>query len=298
MKLTVNDVLVNPVLGRAVLEKHRGDAAATLTATIWTAAADAYFLRLSLAVGDVVRLYDDDGTERFAGSIHRIDRTPEQAVITAFDKGIYLARNQLWGVFIGTGEEICRTVAEKLQIDVDSIDADETFKTITAVTGQNAFSVLRTAAGADREITVEEERLVVRKSRDTVFVLPTEQILEVSAAADIRDMVNRCTVVDYKGSPLSIVHNAGDILQYGMFHCVQERRDIDTAGQAAAALQGRRRTAETVLLGNLGYCCGAKVQGRQPEWGLEGMYCISAVFHRWENGLFTTELTLEGEDDA
>ena len=85
-------------------------------------------------------------------------------------------------------------------------------------------------------------------------------------------------------------------MHYGMFHCVQERWKVDAWEQAAAALRGRSRTAEVALLGNLGYCCGARVQGRQTEWGLMGMYRICAVSHRWENGLFTTELTLEGED--
>lgn len=194
MTLTINGVSVNPALGRVVLEKHYMDAAATLTAALCTAAADAYLLHVSPAVGDVVRLCDDDGAERFVGSIHRIDRTPQQAVITAFDKGIYLARNELWGVFSGSGEEICRDVAEKLRIGVGGIEAEETERTITAVTGQTAFAILRSAAGTDREVTVEGDCLVVRKTGDTVFVLPTEQILEVSAAADIRDMVNRCAV--------------------------------------------------------------------------------------------------------
>ena len=298
MKLTVNDVSLHPALGRVVLEKHRNDAAATLMAVICAAAADAYLADLSLAVGDVVRLYGDDGAERFVGSIHCIDRTPEQIVITAFDKGIYLARNELWGVFAGNGEEICRAVAEKLQIGVERIDADETYRTVIAMTGQNAFSILRAAAGEGREIVVEGERLVVRKRRDTVFSLPKEQILDVSSTADIREMVNRSAVVDYKGNLLSLVHRADDILHYGMFQCVQERQGFDTRGQAAAALRGLRRNAEVLVQGNLGYCCGAGVRGEQSEWGLDGLYCISAVSHRWENGLFTTELTLEGEDEV
>ena len=49
MRLTINGLLVDPVLGAARLEKRRGDASATLTATLWTAAADTYFQKPSLA---------------------------------------------------------------------------------------------------------------------------------------------------------------------------------------------------------------------------------------------------------
>ena len=59
MKLTVNGLAVSPVLGAVRLEKSREDAAASLTAVLWTAPADTYFQKLSLAVGDVVRLVDD-----------------------------------------------------------------------------------------------------------------------------------------------------------------------------------------------------------------------------------------------
>ena len=296
MKLTVNEVIVTPVLGSVTLEKHRGEAAYTLTATLWTAAADTYFQQLSLAVGDVVRLFDDGGTERFVGSIHRIDRTPERVVITAFDRGIYLARNALRGVFAGTGEEICRTVAARLAIDVDSVDADESYKTLIAATGKTAFSLLCAAAGEGRDVLVEGESLVVRRSSDDVLQLAAEQILEVSASVDIRDMVNRCTVVDYRGRVLADAVNAADFMKYGMFRAVRERTDKDAAAQAAAALKGRHTAATAVLLGDLKYSCGAKARGQQPKWGLDGLYRIDAVSHCWENGMFTTELTLEGVD--
>ena len=99
MRLTVNGLLVNPVLGTARLEKSREEAAAALTATIWTAPADTYFQKPSLSVGDVVRLTDDGGAERFLGSIHCLERSPEKVTLTAFDRGVYLSRNEVYGVF-------------------------------------------------------------------------------------------------------------------------------------------------------------------------------------------------------
>lgn len=294
MKLTINGLCVNPVLGSVRLEKHCKDAAATLTATIWTAAADTYFLHLSLAVGDVVRLTDENGVEQFIGSIHSLKRTPEQVELLAFDRGIYLARNELRGVFAGSGEDICRSVAGRLGISVGTLEADSAYKVLVAVAGESAFSLLQQAAGKDREVSVEGETLVVRKARPVTFLLPTEHIREVSASADIRSMVNRCTVVDRKGRVLATAQDDGDMAAYGAFQMILGRTGEEPAAQAKNALKGRAKAAEVVLAGNMGYLCGAYVRGEHPQWGLSGLYRIAAVTHCWEKGQFTTELTLEG----
>lgn len=292
MKVTINGVSVNPVLGSARLEKSRDDAAASLTATIWTAAADTYFQQLSLAVGDVVRLTDDAGAERFLGSIHRLDRTPERVSLTAFDRGVYLSRNEVRGVFAGSGSDICRQIAQRLGVAVGTLDADSTYQVLTAPRGENAFLLLRRAAGTGREVTVEGEALTVRRQSAAAFILPTEQVLKVSASADIRNVVDRCQVVDRKGSVLAAAENGGDRKAYGLFQTIVGKSG-DPAAQARAHLSGMAKRAEVTLLGNLGYRVGCRVLGRQPEWGLDGTYTITALCHRWEEGQFTTELTLE-----
>ena len=291
MRLTVNGLLVNPVLGTARLEKSRGDASAVLTATLWTAPADTYFQKPSLAVGNVVRLTDDDGA-RFLGSIHCLDRSPEKVTITAFDRGVYLARNELYGVFCGTGADICRQVAAKLGLPVGSTDADAARKTIVTGAGESAFSVLRKAVGEGREIAIEGEALTVRRYREETLTLAPERVLEVSATADIRKLVDRCVVVDRKGRPLATAENGGDIAAYGLFQTVLGKSG-DANKQAKAALTGRAMTAGVTLLGDLGFRVGSRVRGTLPQWGLEGLYTVTAVTHRWEAGLFTTELTLE-----
>ena len=121
MRLYINDQMVLPVLGRMELRKTRSEAAATLTATLYTATGDTYFQKLSLAVGDVVRLLDDDGAEAFLGSIHSLRRNPRQVELTAYDRGVYLTRNELTGVFSGSPADIVRQVAEELGIPVGTV---------------------------------------------------------------------------------------------------------------------------------------------------------------------------------
>lgn len=292
MRLTVNGLLVSPVLGSARLEKSREDASAVLTAVLWTAPADTYFQKLSLSVGNVVRLTDDDGEERFLGNVHCLERSPEKVTLTAFDRGVYLARNELYGVFSGSGADICRKVAAKLGIPVGSIDADASRKTIVTGAGESAFSVLRKVVGEGREIAVEGEALTVRRCREETLTLAPERVLEVSATADIRKLVDRCVVVDRKGRPLATAENGADLAAYGLFQTVVGKSG-DAQSQAKTALTGRSMTAGVTLLGDLRFRVGSRVRGDHPQWGLEGLYTVTAVSHRWEAGVFTTELTME-----
>ena len=91
MKLLIGQQMVMPALESVRLGKTRNEAAACLTATVLIAPADTYFLKLSVAVGDVVRLLDDGGKEIFLGSVHELDRTPETVTLTAYDRGTALA---------------------------------------------------------------------------------------------------------------------------------------------------------------------------------------------------------------
>ena len=60
------------------------------------------------------------------------------------------------------------------------------------------------------------------------------------------------------------------------------------------ALRRRRLSARVTVLGDLSLRCGGRVEAHRPQWGLEGVYDITAHEHRWEKGVFTTSLSLEG----
>ena len=120
MKLYIGQQMALPALESVRLGKSRTEAAATLTATVLTAPADTYFLKLSMAVGDPVRLLDDGGKEIFLGSIHELEREPEAVALTAYDRGVYLTRNELYGVFSGTGKDIAaKLTAAGYRVETD-----------------------------------------------------------------------------------------------------------------------------------------------------------------------------------
>ena len=284
--------MVLPALESVRLGKTRAEAAATLTATVLTAPADTYFLKLSMAVGDPVRLLDDNGKEVFLGSVHQLDRTTQAVALTAYDRGVYLTRNELYGVYAGTGKTIAAKIAGELGIPLGTVEDDGLRRTIVTGAGQSAFSILRRAVGEGREISIRDGALTVTKQDPIVYVLPVQDILEVTSRASIREMVNRAVVVGRNGLALASAENAGEITAYGQFQQVLGK-DGDPAEQAKAALQGRVLSARVTLLGNLAYRCGGTVRVDRPQWGLEGAYAVTAHEHRWEKGLFTTSLSLE-----
>lgn len=299
MKLYIKDQMVLPALERAVLGKTRNDAAAQLTASVLTAPADTYFLRLSMAVGDPVRLLDDGGEELFLGSIHQLDRTAEGAVLTAYDRGVYLTRNELYGVFQGTGAEIAAQVAGRLGLPLGAVEAGGPWRRIVTRAGRSAFSILREAVGEGREITVERGALTVRRGGGTPAALAAERVLSVSSRAGVGEMVNRCVVVGRNGRTAASAENGGDRAAYGQFQQVLLKSGSDPAAQAREALRGRRLSARVTMLGDLSLACGGRVSASGAllsAWGLAGGYAVTAVEHRWEDGLFTTAVSLESEE--
>ena len=150
MKLLIGQQMVMPALEAVRLGKTRNEAAACLTATVLIAPADTYFLKLSVAVGDVVRLLDDGGKEIFLGSVHELDRDPEAVTLTAYDRGVYLTRNELYGVYAGTGRRIAGKIAGELGIPLGAVEDDGLYRTIVTGPGESAFSILRRGAGDRR----------------------------------------------------------------------------------------------------------------------------------------------------
>ena len=70
--------MVLPVFETVTLTKNRNDAAAVLTPSVLLAAADTYLQKLELAIGESVFLLDNQGEQRFLGTIHELIRTPEK----------------------------------------------------------------------------------------------------------------------------------------------------------------------------------------------------------------------------
>lgn len=294
MKLVANGTELTTVARSVTLEKSRGEAAATLTAVLLTDLADRYLQRESLALGDAVRLLSDAGDEVFLGAVQAVSRNVETVTVTACDRGLYLTANELCGVFAGSPEGICRAVAARLGLTCGTIEAPAGWKRLVAGAGVRAFDILRQAVGEGYEISLTGGALTVKKAGGERFALAEESVLASVGTADARKMVNRCVVVGRKGNAVASAQNAADLARFGQRQSVVGKSG-DAAAQANAALRGRTLRGELTVLGDLKYRCGALVELHRRDWGIDGAYPLTAVKHRWARGIFTTELTWEGD---
>lgn len=293
MILMIRNQAVEQVLRGLTLSKARSEAAATVTAQLLTDAADHYLPGLTVAVGDPVRLLEDDGTAVFSGAVQEVRRTGETVTLVAYDRGIYLTGNELYGVFAGTGAQIAAQVAGKLGIALGAVDAQGVYRTIVSTSGSTAFSILRQAVGEDREIWMEGAILRVGRERGQTVTVNPGAVLSVESRASIREMVDRAVVLRRGGALAAVRENAAHIAAYGQFQAVETLSGTDAASQAGEMLRGKSMTASATVLGDLALRCGGRVVLSAPEWGLEGMYRITECLHRWERGGYTTELELE-----
>ena len=289
MKLFLGTRRADAALLRMTLEHSLAEAAGTLSAQLAILPGDPW----PLAVGDAVRLLDDKDTVLFLGGIHQLDREEHTVTLLAYDPGIYLTRNELYGVYAGTGEQIIRKVAGQLELPLGRLDAAPGRHTILTHAGQTAFSVLRQAAGADRCIRMEENRLTVTPCGEETVDIDATRVLDMHTRVSIGGMVNRAVVVNTKGVALACAENVDDLARYGQLQTVRLRSGTDFYPQALSYLRRKTLRADLVLPGNASLRCGISVRLAQPEWGLDGVWPVVALTHAWEGGIFTTELTLE-----
>lgn len=168
------------------------------------------------------------------------------------------------------------------------------WKRLVAGAGVRAFDILRQAVGEDREISIQNGALTVTKAGQERFVIArgdgTREPRDGGRKADGQPLRGHRP----QGAAAATAQNTTDLARFGLRQRVLGKSG-DAAAQAQSGLCGRILRGELTVRGDLRYRCGAMIELHRKEFGLDGAYPLTAVKHRWERGLFTTELTWEGE---
>lgn len=293
MTLTIANQQVTEVLEELELSHSVYQGAAILTASLLTQPADSCFPGLTLAIGDPVAL-QQEGKALFVGGVQELRRSPQRVELTAYDRGVALTRNELYGAFAGTGAQIVARIAQRLGMATGSVRTEKGYQTILSTAGQSAYDLLRQAVGQGVPIWMEGEKLCVGPAADSPISIPNDHILEIESVGDITHMVNSAVVLK-RGTttPLASAQNGADMKQYGLFQVVRTSTGDDPDRQARDALAGLAFSASLTVTGNLALRCGGTVSLDVSEVGLSGNYAITALTHRWKEGGFTSHLSLE-----
>lgn len=75
----------------------------------------------------------------------KIQQEDERVELTAYDRGMALTRNELYGAFVGTGAQIVAQIAQRLGIATGSVQTQQGYQTILSTAGQSAYGLFPAA---------------------------------------------------------------------------------------------------------------------------------------------------------
>lgn len=277
--------------------------ARTLKIELVSITADADGPEADVALGDRVAFFAD--AQLFDGFVFAVQRSTSgrTMTVTAYDRGIYLTRNQCYYKFSGIRPEAAaRRIAADFGLTVGEIAAPgvNVSRNLVGVTVYKALSTLYTLAAAQTgekyHIGFELDRLVIREKKpdaETLIVQGGSNLLSASVTESIEEMTNRVVIVTDEGGIVSKLDTMEDIAAYGLMQSVV--KSSDGAQEEARALLESGGAAQKVAIecmGDVRSITGRTVAVHEPRGGLWGVYWIESDRHTWKNGIYTNQLTV------
>jgi hypothetical protein len=258
----------------------------------------------SVKEGDLLKLLDGK-TELFRGVIFSRTLTNTELVVTANDSLVYLMKNQTSVNFKTTTiTKVMGFIARETGVRIGTYAAANTSITLKPEIGITYYTLLLKAYNEASKKTgkkyfpfmIEGKLYVLEKGKEVGgFVAEaSENITESEFTSTIENMVNRVMIVDDKGKRLGYVENAGDRKKYGTLQEVYQKEDKKNANnEAKKLLKGIEKEGRiTIVPGNTKCISGRSLVVKNQFGSLAGKFYIDADTHAWQNGVYTTTLTL------
>lgn len=286
-----------------------------------TPAKEATFPIIDLKLGGSIQMsYIEDNSDKeldiFIGRIFFRKRASNSYSFefTAYDDGIFLARNHVRVVIDADVTTAFRQVCEKIQFPVaDELPQIPTH--ITKVFDDNScteiFAELFKQALADPAVNkfytclcLNNKAVIVEKGQLIEEYVASSEVNVFSAehSESIEDMVNRVVCIDQAGNEYQSVTNEEDSNNYGVFQAIykakppKEGETVDNVKAAKAKLQRLKNESSLRGVGNVQCITGYSIQVQEEQ--LKGNFFIKADTHEFANGIHNMELTLEYLDST
>lgn len=276
--------------------------------------------KVDVKCGDVVKFYEDN-KELFRGYVLFRSRSYNSTKMSfeCLDRGFYLINNEgAYNFKSKTPEEVTKKLCSDFGIPVGTI-ASTGYKFDKKFTGTNldeiimTFYTLASAKNNKKYMALfKEDKLnVIEKG---VKVLDVEfhngyNIIDSQFSEDIRDIKSKVTVIDDDGKVIHTKIDDNLVKLYGSFQKVIKKEEgKDYKDQANQAIKDISQKAEIKGFGDTSCVTGYGVHVKDGYTGLTGLFYIDQDKHKWENGIYTIELTLNfknimneveaGDDDS
>ena len=270
---------------------------------------DPHIKVMTLKLGSLLYLYDDDNKEIFRGYIVERERGSNNTVsYTAYDLCFYLLKSKATYKFKKKAPEaIAKAVCSDVKVATGSL-AKTGKKYNLLMKDRTIYEVIMAAYTKAKKSTKQKYQLYaskgkvcIRKIGDDWFKIMLSadtNIISSSNKESIADVVNRVKIYDDKGKVLKVVKDQKSIVNYGVFqHTYTKEKDKDPTNSAKAMLRGVTRKMDLELIGYVGCVTGKCVKVKDTASGLEGKYYVESDTHTWRNGVHTMRIELSTTND-
>ena len=252
-------------------------------------------------------LFRDDGKTLFDGYIFTRQKGTGDSVIdlTAFDRGIYIKRNEAVYKFKNTTPEaITKRICEDFGIEVGEIAVTDV-KVSRNFIGVSLYKIIQTAYTLAAETTKEAYQIrfigkklsVIKKgvNADTVTIAGGSNLMSVSTTESIEEMINQVVIYDSNDKLVGTQSDASLIKLYGLLQSyLKQSKDEDSTAKAKKMLEDNGVSQKITVenLGDIRCLTGNSVVVQEPYTGVYGLFYIDGDTHTWKNGQYFNKLTL------
>lgn len=300
---------ISPLVASITWSGDLQQAARKLEVNLAVSPHDAYLPKITIGLGNMLKLQTDDGVELMQGFVFSQQMSCEgnELQLTAFDGLIYLTKSQMSYNFRDmTAEAITRKVCGDLGIVPGNIIATGINQSCIAL-AKTGYEIIKTAYTAASRQTgkkylpmMNQGKLDVIEKGIVVAAYELNNKTNLSNASyseSAENMVNRVVITDEKGNIIGRVQNDQWMKDYGLLQTIyQKEMDKDAAAAASSMLQDLERKASAEALGNTACITGKAVEVREPHTDLKGRFYIDGDTHNWKNGQHTMSLELEWDN--
>ena len=268
-------------------------AARTLDFSVAVHPHDYYLPTVTILMGDMVKLLDDDDEELFQGYVFFKEKSisSNEMTITAYDGLIYMLKSKGTYNFKNiTPGAITRRLCSEFGIPVGNIIEGSPISRI--FNRESIYNIIMTAYTLESKKTgklympkMEDGKLnIIEKGRTIIkYVLDGKtSITDSTYSESIENSINRVKIYDEEGENLGEVSLSG---VPGVLQDVYTKEEgINPNTGARTILKGMERTAKIEALGNFNCITGNAVRIKEPYTGLTGLFYIDTDRHEFREG--------------
>lgn len=299
---------ISNVVGSVTWSGSTTQAARTATITVLNAPNDPNItrLKLNLATGDIISLYEDE-KNIFYGEIQTSEKKGEIGTVsyTAYDIMAHMLRITHKDNFKKkTPEAIAKAVCKKYGIK--TADIVKTKKSIDKliIDENNLYTIIMIAytkaaksTGKKYMAYMDGAKFGVKERGKLVenFTISDEtNITNCSYEESIENMVDQVKIYNEKGKQIGVVKNASHIKRYGLFQEIYTKeKGVNAKTAAKNMLAGIEKKVNTeVIDANIDCVAGAAVKVHDAATGLDATFWIDSDTHTWEGGVHKMSLEL------